>query len=381
MPRADWIRHLITVATPPLAALAEGRLLAGVPLPATSPGFPPRREVAALEILARTLLGVAPWLELHQVPAEEEPARARLHRLALAALEHSLDPASPDTLNFSQGRQPLVDAAFLAQACLNAPHALYDALSSDARERLVAGWLACRGIEPYDNNWHLFASLVEAALYRFTGDLQATRAETAVRKHAAWYVGDGTYGDGPEFRWDYYNSFVIHPLLLDTLAHLEDALPGLPLLYTEALRRARRFAVVQERMIATDGTFPPLGRSLPYRCGAFHHLAYMAYRNQLPSALAPAAVRCALGAVIRRTLDAPGTFDEHGWLRIGLSGHQPSLAEPYISVPSCYLCTAAFLPLGLPADAPFWSAPDAPWTSVRLWQGEDLPADRALARR
>ncbi len=134
-------------------------------------------------------------------------------------------------------------------------------------------------------------------------------------------------------------------------------------------------------MIAADGTFPPLGRSLPYRCGAFHHLAYMALRNQLPTTLAPAAIRGALGAVIRRTLDAPGTFDDQGWLRVGLSGSQPALAEPYVSVPSCYLCTAAFLPLGLRADTPFWADPDTPWTSVRIWQGDDLPADRALARR
>jgi hypothetical protein len=380
MQRSEWIRRLVPLATPPLSALAEGRLLADIPFPEAAAGPYLRREFAALEILSRTLLGLAPWLEVIEVPENEAPDRERMRQLALAALERSLDPASPDRLDFTTGRPPLVNAAFLAQAFLNAPHALYDALSPEARERLVAGWLACRQIEPYDNNWHLFASLVEAALHRFTGDLQPDRVETAVRKHAAWYVGDGTYGDGPEFRWDYYNSFVIHPLLLDTLAHLQDALPDLPLKHAQALRRARRFAQVQERMIAADGTFPPLGRSLPYRCGAFHHLAYLAFRNQLPTTLAPAAVRGALGAVIRRTLDAPGTFDDRGWLRVGLSGNQPSLAEPYISVPSCYLCTAAFLPLGLPADAPFWTDPDAPWTSVRIWQGDDLPADRALAR-
>ncbi len=203
MQRPEWIRRLVSLATPPLSALAEGRLLTDVPFPEAAGGPYLRREFASLEILSRTLLGVAPWLELIDVPENEAAARERMRQLALAALERSLDPASPDNLNFSTGRPPLVNAAFLAQACLNAPHALYDALSPDARERLVAGWLACRRIEPYDNNWHLFASLVEAALYRFTGDLQAARVETAVRKHADWYVGDGTYGDGPEFHWDY----------------------------------------------------------------------------------------------------------------------------------------------------------------------------------
>ena len=45
---------------------------------------------------------------------------------------------------------------------------------------------------------------------------------------------------------------------------------------------------------------------------------------------------------------------------------------------SLYLCCAGFLPLGLPADDPFWNAPDADWTSLKLWKGIDLPADHAV---
>jgi hypothetical protein len=141
--------------------------------------------------------------------------------------------------------------------------------------------------------------------------------------------------------------------------------------------RARRFAAVQERLIAPDGSYPPLGRSLTYRCGAFHHLAFMALRRDLPDAIKPAQVRSALTAVIRRTLGAPDTFDGD-WLRIGLAGNQPSLGESYISTGSLYLCTFAFVPLGLsPADE-FWAAPAEEWTSRKLWSGVDLPADHAL---
>ena len=101
-------------------------------------------------------------------------------------------------------------------------------------------------------------------------------------------------------------------------------------------------------------------------------------RWNLPEELSPAAVRGALTAVIRRTLDAPGTFDRDGWLRIGLSGFQPGLGEVYINTGSLYLCTTAFLPLGLPPEDPFWSLPDEPWSSVKLWNGVDLPADHAI---
>lgn len=381
MNRADWLHRLVPLATTPLAALADGRLLAELPLPSPGPGdaHPPRRDFASLEILARTLVGLAPWLELAEVPVAEQAPRARLADLARAALDRALAPGSPDSLNFRRGAQPLVDAAFLAQACLHAPSTLFEALPASARSRLIEGWRATRSIPPYENNWHLFAAMVEAALCRFAGDHEFARVETALARHAAWYVGDGTYGDGPEYHWDYYNSFVIQPMLLDVLDVLGDALPKpLAIEPAEAWRRARRYAQVQERMIAPDGSFPPIGRSLAYRCGAFQHLAFMALRRALPADITPAAARGALSAVIARTLDAPATFDAAGWLRIGLAGHQPSLGEGYICTASCYLCTTAFLPLGLPADDAFWSAPDAGWTAVRLWRGEDLAADSAL---
>jgi len=109
-------------------------------------------------------------------------------------------------------------------------------------------------------------------------------------------------------------------------------------------------------------------------------LAQMALMRELPEQLKPAQVRSAMTAVIRKMIEAPGTFDENGWLRIGFCGHQPSLAEGYISTGSLYLCMAAFLPLGLPPGDAFWSTPSIHWTSQRIWSGESsLAADHALA--
>ena len=104
----------------------------------------------------------------------------------------------------------------------------------------------------------------------------------------------------------------------------------------------------------------------------------MALRHKLADGVEPSQVRAALTAVIRRTLEAPGTFDANGWLRVGLAGHQPDLAESYISTGSLYLCAFVFLPLGLPAGDPFWSAPATDWTSRKAWCGQDLRADHAL---
>jgi len=147
---------------------------------------------------------------------------------------------------------------------------------------------------------------------------------------------------------------------------------------SEVLKRARRYAAIQERLIGPDGAYPAIGRSIAYRCGAFQVLAQMALLGELPPPLSGPQVRSALTAVIRRTLDAPGTFDRDGWLTVGLAGHQPHLGESYISTGSLYLCSAVLLPLGLPPSDPFWTGAAEDWTSRRIWLGEDMAADHAL---
>lgn len=104
--------------------------------------------------------------------------------------------------------------------------------------------------------------------------------ELALRSHEEWYKGDGIYGDGAEFHRDYYNSYVIQPMLLSVLDAFGPADARWQGLRDSILRRARRYAAVQERLIAPDGSYPPLGRSLTYRCGAFHHLAALASHRQ-----------------------------------------------------------------------------------------------------
>jgi hypothetical protein len=134
-------------------------------------------------------------------------------------------------------------------------------------------------------------------------------------------------------------------------------------------------------MIMADGSYPLTGRSIIYRGAAFQHLADVALRKQLPASLKPAQVRGALTAVIKKTLEAPSTYTKDGWLNIGVYGHQPDLADVYNNTGSLYLCAAIFLPLGLPDTDEFWSAPAEPWTSLKVWTGQDAPGDHALELR
>jgi hypothetical protein len=376
--RNYWVEILVKIARPVLEALAEKRLKQVFPT-GGSPGVrKDRLPFVHLEALGRTLAGLAPWLEsVHLEPAEDK-LRGEMAELARKALDSAVDPVSPDYVNFDYGRQPIVDAAFLAHALLRAPHQLWNCLDRRVQDNLIQGLKATRSRKPFFCNWLLFAAMIETFLRKIGTKWDRMRVDYALRQHEQWYVGDGIYGDGPEFHWDYYNSFVIQPMLVDILDQVAGEDPEWRAWQPRVLQRASRYAEIQERLVAPDGTFPPLGRSLAYRCGAFQHLAQMALERRLPAILPPAQVRSALTAVIRRTLDVPGTFDGDGWLKMGCCGEQETLAESYISAGSLYLCTTAFLPLGLEPKDPFWTDAPLNWTSKKFWSGVNLSPDHSL---
>jgi hypothetical protein len=377
--RAYWIGVLRRLADPVLNALAERRLKRDMPVEAVAKDVEARRRTSHLEAFGRLMTGIAPWLELGPDDSDEGRERARHGELAREALGAATDPTSPDFLNFHEGGQPLVDTAFLAHAIVRAPRELWEKLAPDVRANVVAALRSSRVITPGPSNWLLFSAMVEAALCAVGEDWDAMRVDYAVRQHEQWYKGDGVYGDGPAFHWDYYNSFVIQPMLVDVLETVAGKDRRWKPLLTAALPRARRYAAIQERLISPEGTFPAIGRSLAYRFGAFQLLGQVALRRELPEPIKPAQVRCGLTAVIRRMIEAPGTFDDRGWLRIGFCGVQPSIGEGYISTGSLYLCSAGLLPLGLPPCDPLWAAPPEDWTARKAWSGRDLPTDHAIA--
>jgi hypothetical protein len=163
---------------------------------------------------------------------------------------------------------------------------------------------------------------------------------------------------------------------VDSVRKIEDR--SLKQKYDLVIKRARRYAQIQEMLISPDGTYPVIGRSSAYRFGCFQLLSQIALMGAIPADLKAQQVRAALYAVIRRQVEAPGTFDNKGWLQIGVYGHQPNMGETYISTGSLYLCSEAFLMLGLPSSDPFWTGKDEDWTSKRIWSGENTTHDHAV---
>lgn len=378
--RKLWLAYLDKIARPVLSSLANEQLKEKMPVELSKKvdNKEGRLQASYLEAFGRTLSGIAPWLNLEGGSTEEIKLRNQYRQWTLKAIANAVNPASKDYLKWTGG-QPLVDASFFAFGLVRCSW-LWNHLDTTTKQQVVTALKQSRSTVPVYSNWILFSAMVEAFFCKYGLEYDAVRIEYAVREFAQhWYIGDGTFSDGMQYHDDYYNSYVIQPYLAAVVSIVNEKTKTYSWFSDRLDKITKRYAEIQERAINTDGTFSVTGRSITYRAGAFHHLADMALRKQLPSSLPPAQVRSALTAVVKKVFDAPNTFTKDGWLNIGLHGYQPDLAEPYINTGSVYLCTAVFLPLGLPETDEFWSSPPVPWTSVKVWSGQNpVNADHAL---
>ena len=376
--RKTFISHLTKIADPVLTNLSQDKLKENMPVETAPNAYGDRDKVTYLEAFGRLVSGMAPWLELGPDDTEEGKLREKYILLVHQSLKNATDPNAKDFMNFTEGGQPLVDAAFLAQGLLRAPTQLWDRLDSQTKKNTIEALKSSRSITPYYSNWLLFTAMVEAALTKFDGEGDQVRIAYALNKHKEWYLGDGVYGDGPDFHFDYYNSFVIQPMILDVTKTLLEVGKGNKGEFELFLKRARRYAAIQERLISPEGTYPVIGRSMAYRFGAFQALSQIALWEELPKEIAPSQVRGALMAIVDKHMQSDSMFDQNGWLKLGFHGNQPELAEPYISTGSLYLCSQAFLVLGLPASSDFWAMPNEEWSQQKIWGGKKAVIDKAL---
>lgn len=373
--REQWVKWLWKISYPVIHNLAEGTLHQNMPIETPSGNPAGYDEITHLEAVGRTLAGVAPWLALPDDDTEEGKLRKQMREEVLKGLKNAVDPNSPDKLNFTKQAQPIVDAAYLVHAFLRAPKALWEPLDKVTKQRYIDSFKALRDRTGAYNNWLLFTGLTEAFLMQQGERADQFRLRVSKNKIQEWYVGDGWYSDGSKFSMDYYNSYVLNPMMVAMMETLVPFRWASQKEYEQALSRMVRHAEFCERIIGPDGTYPAFGRSVTYRTAAFQSLADVALRGKLPSFIKPAQVRCALTAVHRNMYEGNQNFDKDGWLVLGFNGHQPEVADGYTSTGSLYMATLSFLPLGLPADNPFWTDEPADWTTKKAWKGEKIRKD------
>lgn len=373
--RAFWADLLYKMSYPVVHNLAEGTLKKNMPLE-VPPNYGLKVEkVTYMEAIGRTMAGIAPWLALADDETKEGALRKQLRTDLLRGLPRCVDPSSPDYLNFRTEHQPIVDAAFIAHGFLRAPQALWQPLDAVTKKRFVEEFQSLRNRKASYSNWLLFSGIIECFLMNIGEDYDPVRIDIAIRKMKEWYVGDGWYSDGPKFSMDYYNSFVIHSMLVDMLKICVEKKFSPKQDYDEAVKRMVRYSEFLERLISPEGTFPAFGRSITYRTAAFQALAQTALMEQLPEHVLPAQVRCGLTKVMHNLFDHNNNFDKNNWLVLGFNGSQTMIADYYTSTGSLYLATLGFLPLGLPATNRFWTDAHADWTAKKAWSGQPTKKD------
>ncbi len=379
--REYWAAQAWRLAAPVLEPMSRGALSTEMQIE-VSPSFDNRdRRVTYMECFGRLMAGISPWLSLPDDDTAEGKQRAQLRQWALKAYANAVDPQSNDYLLWRKEGQPLVDAAYIAESLLRGYDALWLPLDSLTKARYIDEFTRLRRVEPPYTNWLLFASTIESFLAKAGAPYDSYRVNGAVRKCEEWYVGDGWYSDGQgTFAFDYYSSYVFHAMYLETLASMRDKHAyGWNINYSEyykrALKRCQKFAIILERFISPEGTFPVFGRSVPYRLAAMQPLSLMAWYQTLPSDLTNGQVRRALTKTMHRMWDAPGNYNEKGYLTIGFCGQQPDVADWYTNNGSLYITSEVLLPLGLPATHDFWTCDEQPTTQEKAWGGQSFPKD------
>lgn len=377
--RQYWCQLAYRIASPVLSNMAKGELQKNM-LVETSPNWDGRdKKVTYMEAFGRLMAGIAPWLSLADDETEEGKMRKQLREWALKSYAHAVNPQSPDLLSWGGHGQALVDAAYIAESFLRAYDQLWMPLDETTKQRYIKEFTSLRRIDPPYTNWLLFSATIESFLAKAGAGYDEYRINSAIRKVEEWYVGDGWYADGSAFAFDYYSSFVFHPMYLETLQAMKDARARTRIDYTKyyerALQRAQKYSLILERFISPEGTFPVFGRSIPYRMATMQPLALMAWYQTLPAGVSSAQVRCALTTVMKRMFANDKNFNEKGFLSIGFTGSQPNIADWYTNNGSLYMTSLAFLPLGMPASHPFWTDAPQDWTSKRAWSGQPFLKD------
>lgn len=373
--REYWVDIMYRISEPVLSNMSKGELKKNMTLE-LSPIWDGRNtNVTYAETFGRLMAGIAPWFNLPDDNSSEGKRRKQLRAWALASYANAVNPDNPDYLLWKGASQTLVDAAYIANSFIRAPKALWEPLDEETKKRYIKEFKGLRTVRPAYNNWLLFRAMIEAFFVSIGEEYDAYVLDIAIRKMNEWYLGDGWYADGPEYSLDYYNGYVMHPMLVEIVEVLEEKKVRSAVSFDLALKRMQRYNELLERLISPEAAFPAVGRSMTYRMGAFQTLALSSWKYGLPKSLSEGQVRNALTSVMKRMFALEGNFDDKGFLRLGFVGHQPNLADSYTNNGSLYITSLVFLPLALNPEHTFWTAPNEEWTSQKAWSGKVFPKD------
>ena len=125
-------------------------------------------------------------------------------------------------------------------------------------------------------------------------------------------MGDGWFSDGSDFAFDYYNSYVIQPMIFEIIQEFKiHKTPISNVSKPEIVKiRMQRYGEIYERLISPEGTFPVFGRSMTHRMGVFKPLALVAWRGILAVSLPKGLVSAGLTVSMKRMFNNQDNYNK-----------------------------------------------------------------------
>ncbi|MCR5031236.1 MAG: DUF2264 domain-containing protein [Lachnospiraceae bacterium] len=322
---------------------------------------------ARMEGWARVLWGLGPLFATKDTNlsfALQEEIREWAGRY-LEGLRNGTDPKSAGYWgDITDYDQKMVETAAISVSLSLAPDVLWEPLTAEEKDRVIA-WLSqinAHGV--HGNNWRFFRILANMTFARrgYPFDKEKLTDDFGIVEHC--YVEDGWYFDGHSGQMDYYIPFAMHfygliwaslaPTLGEDVAG--EAAPFFSEGYKEKLlSRARRFAIDFGTWFSEDGAEVPFGRSLTYRFAhsAFWSALLFAEEKMGTYTLTGEAKHLLLGNL--RTWFSRPILDGDGILTIGYGYPNLIMSEKYNAPGSPYWSFKAFLLLALPDNSIAWT--------------------------
>lgn len=316
--------------------------------------------------VARVLPLLGEWLgagKRKQLTVDGE--RVDLEEVAVAIFRNAFDPDFPHYWGKpppDKKTQRSVEAALVADGLWRMRDRILDRLGPRERTN-IQDWLAsCTSVPERDNNHAWFHCINQAARLRlserwseFHGDEAWMLADLAALDTLFVPGQDGWYSDSPTVPiYDYYNFWTFGNFPLIWSGIIGERYPDWDAKFKA---RAGLFLEKAPYFYAADGSQPWFGRSLLYRWAALSPLL-LGYRQGVwPHS--PGLLR----RIVRTNLDFHwklGAFDPTAQkLRETFSAEgTPDVRDFYIDNGSPYWATLGMLMYSIPADDPFWTAPE-----------------------
>lgn len=310
-------------------------------------------RVAAMEGFSRILWGLAPYIGGGGGCAE-------LENTYLTGLANGTDPDCGEYWGEMRDfDQRIVETAAIGLGLILAPDKLWKPLSAKQKENLY-NWLnMVNSVKSVDNNWQLFAVLVNLGFKSVNMPYNREAVERSLGRVHSFYIGNGWYTDGDTPQIDYYISFAIHFYSLIYAKVMEDEDRENSRIFKE---RAKLFTKDFIYWFTEDGEALAFGRSLTYRFAQCCFWSACVFADVEPFPIG------VMKGIISRNIEwwmKQPIFDNSGILTVGYAYPNLCMAENYNSFGSPYWALKAFLILALHDNHKFYQAEPQPLHETR----------------